>query len=202
MENEDESNYLKYTLKKEFFISRDEFYKNLLSKCTKSEHRNMCLLNRVYQGNDFINKIKNEKIINKYYESTLLKLQNGPNIKTLENGLFVYGGKLLLYCVKDEKKEDEYISDINNIKCIKHEEYDKSISNLNKENSQNKDTKIFRSDSKYLKDMMTGLKNRALVLESFVNFYFRQFKILPLPNLIMNLDYISNDKNKPDNLIN
>lgn len=104
--------------------------------------------------------------------------------------------------MKDEKKEDEYISDINNIKCIKHEEYDKSISNLNKENSQNKDTKTFKSDSKYVKEMMTRLKNRALVLESLVNFYFMQFKILPLPNLIMNLDYISNDKNKPDNLIN
>ena len=41
---------------------------------------------------------------------------------------------------------------------------------------------------------MTGIKNRALVLESLVNFYFRQLKILPLPSLLINLNYKKSDK--------
>jgi len=65
-------------------------------------------------------------------------------IKILENGIFIYKGKLLLYCVKN--------------------------------------------------DNMTGIKNRALVLESLVNFYFRQLKIVPLPSLLINLNYKKSDK--------
>ena len=72
-------------------------------------------------------------------------------IKILENGIFIYNGKLLLYCVKN--------------------------------------------------DNMTGIKNRALVLESLVNFYFRQLKIVPLPSLLINLNYKKSDKKIPNMIL-
>ena len=121
---------------------------------------------------------------------------------------------MLLYCVKDEKIEDDYLSNVQNIKCIDHDEYDKSKSDSNNNDTKineknnnafnNMDNNSFKSNSKYEKDSMTGLKNESLALESLVNYYFRQFPVLSLPNLILNLDYKSkiNNKNNSKTSIN
>ena len=153
MEKEEDFNYLRFTLSKEYFIDRKVYFKNLLAGCSDPCYRKTCLYNKVYPREDFIKKIGGEVIINKYYEEACENIQNSATIKTLQNGLFLYGGKMILYCLK------------------------------------NRDNKKFKSNSKYEKDSMTGLKNRALVLESLVNFYFRQFQVLPLPNIMINLDY-------------
>ena len=144
MEIEDDFNYLRYTLSKEYFIDRKVYFKNLLAGCSDPCHRKTCLCNKVYPREDFTKKIEDEIIINKYYEEASENIQNVEKIKILQNGLFLYGGKMILYFLKDERIKDNYISDV---------------------------------------------KNRALVLESLVNFYFRQFQVLPLPNIIINLDY-------------
>jgi len=144
MEKEDDFNYLRYTLSKEYFIDRKVYFKNLLAGCSDPCHRKTCLCNKVYPREDFTKKIEDEVIINKYYEEASENIQNVEKIKILQNGLFLYGGKMILYFLKDERIKDNYISDV---------------------------------------------KNRALVLESLVNFYFRQFQVLPLPNIIINLDY-------------
>ena len=200
MESGEHSGYLKYTLNPEYFVKRETFYQNLHEKCSNNEHKIMCSLNRVFQSIDFNDKIKNEEIINQYYENTVKKLQDEEEIYIFENGLFVYENKMILYCVKDEKLEDDYLSDFKNIKCIDHEEYDKSTSNFN--NNEIKENNSFKSNSKYKKDTMTGVKNGALALESLVNYYFRKFPILPLPNLIFNLDYDIKTKNKKSTSIN
>ena len=215
MANKDDINYLKFTLNNKFHIDRHTYFKNLAKKCSADKHRKFCLMEGVYSGEDFIKKIKDEIIINKYYEDTFYKLKNNKIIKTLENGLYVLGKTMLLYCIKDEDIEDNFISDLKNIKCILHEEYDKPIKDIktkeiqanNEENNKindNKDNRSFKSNSKYDKDAMTGIKNRALVLEFLVNFYFKQFEILPLPNLLLNLDYkfVKKNVDKKDTLIN
>ena len=206
METEGHSNYLRYTLDSEYFVEKKIFFRNLRIVCEEPNHRNMCLLNKVLPSNDFNSKIKNEEIINQYFINASTNLQNEDKIKIIENGLFEYYKKMLLYCVKDEKIEDNFLTDVKNIKCIDHEDYDTPISESSKKEikNENSDNKSFKSNTKYEKDSMTGIKNRALVLESLVNYYFRQFPILHLPDLIMNLDYESKskNKNKPSSSIN
>ena len=219
MDKEEHSSYISYTLNGNYFVNKDTFYKNLHQECKLDDHKSMCLCKKVIPSFDFCKKIKEEEIIYQYYENSIKNLQEKDKIHIVENGLFVLENKMLLYCVKNEKIEDDYLADVKNIKCIDHNEYDKSKSksNSNKENkddtkSNDKDNNVFnksdnnsfKSNSKYEKDSMTGLKNRALVLESLVNYYFRQFPILSLPNIIINLDYKSkfSDKNKSKTEIN
>ena len=194
---------LNYALRKEYFVNKNLYFKDLLSQCSNICHKSFCLLNKVYQSEDFGKKIKKEKIINDYYENAKKNLENAKTIEILKNGLFIYARKMLLYCVKDEEIEDNYLSDVHNISCIKHEDYDKLENNSsNTANSAGDNiSKSFKSDSKYDKNAMTGLKNRGFVLESLVNFFFRQFQIMPLPNLLINLDYVKGGK-KSENSIN
>ena len=194
---------LNYALRKEYFVNKNLYFKDLHSQCSNVCHKPFCLLNKVYQSEDFGKKIKEEKIINDYYENAKKNLENAKTIEILKNGLFIYARKMLLYCVKDEEIEDNYLSDVNNISCIKHEDYDKLENNSsNTANSAGDNiSKSFKSDSKYDKNAMTGLKNRGFVLESLVNFFFRQFQIMPLPNLLINLDYVKGGK-KSENSIN
>ena len=194
---------LNYALRKEYFVNKNLYFKDLLSQCSNISHKPFCLLNKVYQSEDFGKKIKEEKIINDYYENAKKNLENAKTIEILKNGLFIYARKMLLYCVKDEEIEDNYLSDVHNISCIKHEDYDKLENNSsNTANSAGDNiSKSFKSDSKYDKNAMTGLKNRGFVLESLVNFFFRQFQIMPLPNLLINLDYVKGGK-KSENSIN
>ena len=194
---------LNYALRKEYFVNKNLYFKDLLSQCSNISHKPFCLLNKVYQSEDFGKKIKEEKIINDYYQNAKKNLENAKTIEILKNGLFIYARKMLLYCVKDEEIEDNYLSDVHNISCIKHEDYDKLENNSsNTANSAGDNiSKSFKSDSKYDKNAMTGLKNRGFVLESLVNFFFRQFQIMPLPNLLINLDYVKGGK-KSENSIN
>ena len=194
---------LNYSLRKEYFVNKNLYFKDLHSQCSNICHKSFCLLNKVYQSEDFGKKIKEEKIINDYYENVKKNLENAKTIEILKNGLFIYARKMLLYCVKDEEIEDNYLSDVHNISCIKHEDYDKLENNSsNTANSAGDNiSKSFKSDSKYDKNAMTGLKNRGFVLESLVNFFFRQFQIMPLPNLLINLDYVKGGK-KSENSIN
>ena len=196
---------LNYTLRPVYYIDRNVYFERLYKNCTNVSHKPYLITGKINFEEDFAGRIKSEKIINNYYEEAKNKLEKGTTINILENGLFNYDNKLLLYCIKDEETEDNYINNIDNISCIKHEEYDKAVYNLkyniksNKDNTNNvnnnviktidKDNKSFKSSSKSDNESMTGIKNRAIALESFVDFFFRQFNVLPLPDLVLNLDY-------------
>ncbi len=97
-----------------------------------------CEQKKIYLNPDFLNEIKQDTILNKYYENAKRKIENENTIEILKNGLFIHEGKMLLYCLKEDK---------------------------------------------------------SLLLESVVNYYFNQFILLPLPNLIFNLNYIKKGDN-------
>ena len=160
-EENSENILLNYSLRKEYFVDKHLYFKNIYSQCSNKSHKSFCLLDKIYQSQDFRIKIKEQKIINDHYENTKKNMENSKIIEILKNGLFIYAKKMLLYCIKD-----------------------KSI----KSNSKNNNNKA-------------DLKNRDFVQESFVNFFFSPFQIMPLPNLLFNLDYKRSGK-KIDNSIN
>jgi hypothetical protein len=119
---------------------------------------------------------------------------------------------LFVYCIKDEKTEDGFLCDINHIETIDHSTYDNlpqvpgDASAMQKPNSDNgkqnptkstdlntnieiNDIDSFSdlSEKKYTKDKISGLQNRALTLESLVNYYFKKFDLISLPDLIFNI---------------
>ena len=144
MDDENDLIDLNYGLQPKYFVDRITYFKGLAEKSSNQQNKVFFNSNSILIEEDFKDKIKGEEILNKYYSCAFEKLMKDETIKILENGIFIYNGKLLLYCVKN--------------------------------------------------DNMTGIKNRALVLESLVNFYFRQLKILPLPSLLINLNYKKSDK--------
>ena len=160
-EENSENILLNYSLRKEYFVDKHLYFKNIYSQCSNKSHKSFGLLDKIYQSQDFRIKIKEQKIINDHYENTKKNMENSKIIEILKNGLFIYAKKMLLYCIKD-----------------------KSI----KSNSKNNNNKA-------------DLKNRDFVQESFVNFFFSPFQIMPLPNLLFNLDYKRSGK-KIDNSIN
>ena len=198
MDDENNMIYLKYGLQPKYFVDRITYFKGLAEKSSNQQNKVFFNSNSILIEEDFKDKIKGEEILNKYYSCAFEKLMKDETIKILENGIFIYNGKLLLYCVKNEKIEDDFISDIKCIKSIPHKEYDPDLDNskekIDLKPTDYKDNRSFNSNSKYESDNMTGIKNRALVLESLVNFYFRQLKILPLPSLLINLNYKKSDK--------
>lgn len=189
---------LNFTLRKDYFINKNLYFENLVKQCSDVCHKGFCKNKLIYQTEDFGKKIKEQKILYDYYEKAKKNIEKENTIEILKNGLFIYDKKMLLYCVRDEETEDKFLSNVNNIKCIDHSEYDNPQKGSIKKGDS---TKSYKSNSKYEKDSMTGLKNRALVLESLVNYFFKQFPIMPLPNLIINLDYIKKAK-KFDTSIN
>ena len=144
MDDENDLIDLNYGLQPKYFVDRITYFKGLAEKSSNQQNKVFFNSNSILIEEDFKDKIKGEEILNKYYSCAFEKLMKDETIKILENGIFIYNGKLLLYCVKN--------------------------------------------------DNMTGIKNRALVLESLVNFYFRQLKIVPLPSLLINLNYKKSDK--------
>ena len=160
-EENSENILLNYSLRKEYFVDKHLYFKNIYSQYSNKSHKSFGLLDKIYQSQDFRIKIKEQKIINDHYENTKKNMENSKTIEILKNGLFIYAKKMLLYCIKD-----------------------KSI----KSNSKNNNNKA-------------DLKNRDFVQESFVNFFFSPFQIMPLPNLLFNLDYKRSGK-KIDNSIN
>ena len=138
---------LNYTLRKDFFINKNLFFENLLHQCSNDcneKYKLYCEQKKIYLNPDFLNEIKQETKLNNYYENAKRKIENENTIEILKNGLLIHEGKMLLYCIKDDK---------------------------------------------------------SLLLESVVNYYFNQFILLPLPNLIFNLNYIKIGDNS-DNSIN
>ena len=198
MDDENDLIDLNYGLQPKYFVDRITYFKGLAEKSSNQQNKVFFNSNSILIEEDFKDKIKGEEILNKYYSCAFEKLMKDETIKILENGIFIYNGKLLLYCVKNEKIEDDFISDIKCIKSIPHKEYDPDLDNskekIDLKPTDYKDNRSFNSNSKYESDNMTGIKNRALVLESLVNFYFRQLKILPLPSLLINLNYKKSDK--------
>ena len=198
MDDENDLIDLNYGLQPKYFVDRITYFKGLAEKSSNPQNKVFFNSNSILIEEDFKDKIKGEEILNKYYSCAFEKLMKDETIKILENGIFIYNGKLLLYCVKNEKIEDDFISDIKCIKSIPHKEYDPDLDNskekIDLKPTDYKDNRSFNSNSKYESDNMTGIKNRALVLESLVNFYFRQLKILPLPSLLINLNYKKSDK--------
>ena len=138
---------LNYTLRKDFFINKNIFFENLLHQCSNDcneKYKLYCEQKKIYLNPDFLNEIKQDTKLNNYYENAKRKIENENTIEILKNGLLIHEGKMLLYCIKDDK---------------------------------------------------------SLLLESVVNYYFNQFSLLPLPNLIFNLNYIKIGDNS-DNSIN
>ena len=205
MDDENNMIYLKYGLQPKYFVDRITYFKGLAEKSSNQQNKVFFNSNSILIEEDFKDKIKGEEILNKYYSCAFEKLMKDETIKILENGIFIYNGKLLLYCVKNEKIEDDFISDIKCIKSIPHKEYDPDLDNskekIDLKPTDYKDNRSFNSNSKYESDNMTGIKNRALVLESLVNFYFRQLKIVPLPSLLINLNYKKSDKKIPNMIL-
>ena len=123
---------------------------------------------------------------------------------------------IFVYCIKDEEIEDKYLCDVNNIQSIDHKAYDSEENKMNSKKKADsekgkqlktksedlnikkikKRNQIYnsenKSDKKDFDEKISGLKNRALSLESLVNFFFKQFNLLSLPNLIFNIS----DKNE------
>ena len=189
------SQILNFNLRKDYFINKNSYFQNLLSQCPV-ESKGFIKSKKICQSLDFGKRIEEENILFDFFTKAKNNIENENIIEILKNGLFFYDKKILLYCKKDEETEDKFLCNINNIKCIDHLIYDQQKNDLiNEENIS------FKSNSKYKNDFMTGLKNRALVLESIVNYFFMQFPIVPLPNLIFNLDYSKKAK-KSDTSIN
>jgi len=119
---------------------------------------------------------------------------------------------LFVYCIKDEKTEDVFLCDINHIETINHSSYDNlpqvpgDASAMQKANSDNgkqmkaksEDLNTIKeisavqefsdqSEKKYTKEKISGIQNRALTLESLVNYYFKKFDLISLPDLIFNI---------------
>ena len=138
------------------------------------------------------------------------------NIYIIENGIYFYKFKkgnyiqcnILVYCIKDEKTEDLFLCDIANIEAINHSVYDKmgeeiyderekmggsgkaksqKMTNTNDINIMYKKEESLSEKSNKMENKISGLKNRAYTLESLVNYFFKNFNLVQLPDLIFNV---------------
>ena len=225
---------LKFGLSKQYFIKQKDYFSSLKSKATKinlklkktDEMRLDSLKLPIYDNDAYDNfetEIQQMGMLNEFY----LKAKQGiekENIDILNNGIYIYkysnkykkmtNYNIFLYCIKNEKVEDEYLSNINNFDEISHSKYEnlfdtnensEEIKNnikglTEKENYHNNNnsfknkksksdkngTNQILSSAEYNTEKLSGLKNRAISLESLVNFNFRQLNIITLPDLIFN----------------
>ncbi len=173
----------------------------------KREINNKGMLNKYY--------LNAEKNIEEPENNTINKLKNGiyfynftkKDDNKVQTNAFVY-------YIKNEDIEDSYISNIENIESMRHSDYEKEEIQRKIEAKAKSDEQeemityigkkkvlsvkgvrnnSISKDSKYNEDKLTGIKNRALTLESLVNFNFKKLNILQLPDLIFN---ISNPKSR------
>ena len=240
-EDEEEQNMinLKFRLSKQYFINKKNYFDSLKLKSEKikiklkktNEMRLNSLKLPIYyeNGYNFETEIQQMGMLNEFY----LKAKQGiekKNIDIRNNGIYIYkyfnqnqrisNYNIFLYCIKNEKVEDEYLSNINNFDEISHSKYEnlfdtnenseeikkniKVLSEKEKYHKKNNSFKIKKSKSdknatnqisnsaEYNKEKLSGLKNRAISLESLVNFNLRKLKIITLPDLIFNItDYKS-----------
>ena len=230
-DNQDNKDKVKYDLSNEYFIETKKYFQSF-SENKDIGTLFHSQLNFIPYTENFIEEIKSNDMLYKFFSETEEVIRKSKQINILKNGLFYSKKKkLFFYCRKDEKIEDNYIADITNIECIDHEEYDKIHINVNKEknikdkfaisgdirdnNSDNYDSKSEKrikykknnySFKNYIKkpksNKITDLKNRDLGLESLVCFYFKELKLVSLPDIIFYLSYKANKYTKNINNIN
>jgi len=198
-----DSELIKYQLLPQFFCSKKEFFNDL--KKNKPKQKNVDFLTglltqyKVGGNYDFEMAINNTKMFKDFYSQTCKNLDE-DKIKLLENGIFFYDNKALLYCIKDKKVEDEFLNKIENIESISHTEYDLIKDNSKKSGlSSGSNKKSHKSNSKESdkpkkkSNKMSGIENRAIALESLVNFNLKELNTISLPDLIFNLTYVPKD---------
>ena len=220
MESKNNPKLLKYDLSPNYFIPKQTYFQKFQKEST-AKLQTYFKLNTFYKSNEFIERIKNENLLWLFYDDILNKLEKEEKIPILEHGFFFYDRKFLLYVKKDEHIMDNYLMNIKYIKPIEHKVYDPSIPTIpiNKyENNQkalssgntiqkkalsdkfDKDDNLSLDSNPMLKeDYMSGIKNRALVLESLVNYYFKKLS-LSLPEIIFNLQYNPAEKKNSESI--
>ena len=220
MESKNNPKLLKYDLSPNYFIPKQKYFQKFQEEST-AKLKKYFKLNTFYKSNEFNERIKNENLLWLFYDDILNKLKKEEKIPILEHGFFFYDRKFLLYVKKDEHIMDNYLMNIKYIKPIEHKVYDPSIPTIpiNKyENNQkalssgntiqkkalsdkfDKDDNLSLDSNPMLKeDYMSGIKNRALVLESLVNYYFKKLS-LSLPEIIFNLQYNPAEKKNSESI--
>ena len=220
MESKNNPKLLKYDLSPNYFIPKQTYFQKFQKEST-AKLQTYFKLNTFYKSNEFKERIKNENLLWLFYDDISNKLEKEEKIPILEHGFFFYDRKFLLYVKKDEHIMDNYLMNIKYIKPIEHKVYDPSIPTIpiNKyENNQkalssgntiqkkalsdkfDKDDNLSLDSNPMLKeDYMSGIKNRALVLESLVNYYFKKLS-LSLPEIIFNLQYNPAEKKNSESI--
>ena len=220
MESKNNPKLLKYDLSPNYFIPKQKYFQKFQNEST-AKLQTYFKLNTFYKSNEFKERIKNENLLWLFYDDISNKLEKEEKIPILEHGFFFYDRKFLLYVKKDEHIMDNYLMNIKYIKPIEHKVYDPSIPTIpiNKyENNQkalssgntiqkkalsdkfDKDDNLSLDSNPMLKeDYMSGIKNRALVLESLVNYYFKKLS-LSLPEIIFNLQYNPAEKKNSESI--
>ena len=220
MESKNNPKLLKYDLSPNYFIPKQKYFQKFQEEST-AKLKKYFKLNTFYKSNEFNERIKNENLLWLFYDDISNKLEKEEKIPILEHGFFFYDRKFLLYVKKDEHIMDNYLMNIKYIKPIEHKVYDPSIPTIpiNKyENNQkalssgntiqkkalsdkfDKDDNLSLDSNPMLKeDYMSGIKNRALVLESLVNYYFKKLS-LSLPEIIFNLQYNPAEKKNSESI--
>ena len=217
-DNEDKRYILKYNLSSVYFIKTNDYFKNFsTNKIIKRDFQKFLAFKGIPYEKEFREAIKKNGMLNKLFSETIKKINRSDEINKLKNGLFVYQNKkLLFYCRKDEEIEDNYLSDIRNLESIEYKEYDKvSVEEKNAEAKFAKSEEIIENNSvnssnksenriqykkynfshqsldinKPKRNIITGLKSRALGLEALVHFYFKELKLISLPDIIFNISY-------------
>ena len=226
--NKDAILKLKINLSQDFFIKKQEYFKNLEKQInnkdptTKSHLKWLKIPYYSTQSGSFIKELNNKGILKEFYKKASSNIEDQEIINILKNGIILSKvsiedkeknkTNLFVYCIKDEKTEDVFLCDINHIETIDHSSYDNlpqvpgDASAMKKANSDNaKQTKAKSEDlniinqineikelsdlseKKYTKEKISGIQNRALTLESLVNYYFKKFDLISLPDLIFNI---------------
>ena len=211
---------LQYDLSKKYFVKINDYFKNFTdNKNIKRTFHFTLNNNQIPYEEDFNKVLKNNDMLYKLFLETKKNVENSVDINILKNGLFYKNKKLLFYCRKDEKIEDNYIADIANLEYIDFKEYDKIDIIENKENTiedkfaksekirDNNSAKYYNKSEnrfqfkknnyscqsgdikKQKSNKITGLKNRAIELEALVHFYFKELMLVSLPEIIFNLNY-------------
>ena len=118
----------------------------------------------------------NKDILIEYYKNSVAKLESQKSINIIEIGISTYKKNLILYFIKDEIVEYNYLTDVKNFKEIDYKEYQEENEKSDKESHSSKN--------------ISGIKARAFSLENLIYFYIKKIdSLIELPNLIINISY-------------
>ena len=124
----------------------------------------------------------NKDILIEYYKNSVAKLESQKSINIIEIGISTYKKNLILYFIKDEIVEYNYLTNVKNFKEIDYKEYQEENEKSDKESHSSKN--------------ISGIKARAFSLENLIYFYIKKIdSLIELPNLIINISYIPNKLN-------